>query len=86
MRFDGAPRLSLAGGQSDRSGSWPSRVWMTMIPDDRAAAIKRRQRRHHLEQLIDVVAEALAESAGQQEVSLHVDDDQRGLARDETER
>ena len=40
MRFDGAPRLSFAGGQSDRSGSWPSRVWMTMTPADRAAAIK----------------------------------------------
>ena len=39
MRFDGAPRLSLAGGQSDRSGSCPSRVWITMIPASRAAAI-----------------------------------------------
>ena len=29
----------------------------------------------------DVVAERLAEAAGQQEVALHVDDDQRGLAR-----
>src|SRR6478735_3665324 len=34
-----------------------------------------------LQQLVDVVAEARAETAGQQEVALHVDDDQRGLAR-----
>ena len=47
---------------------------------------QRGQRRHHLEQLVDVVAEALAETAGQQEVALHVDDDQRGLACDERER
>jgi hypothetical protein len=26
------PRASLAGGQSDRSGRWPSRVWMTGRP------------------------------------------------------
>ena len=32
MRSDGAPRLSLAGGQSLRSGTWPSRVWMTVMP------------------------------------------------------
>ena len=57
-----------------------------MIPDDRAAAISAGERRDHLEQLIDIVAKALAESAGQQEVSLHVDDDQGCLARDERKR
>ena len=46
---------------------------------------QRRQRGHHFEQLIDVVAQALAETAGQQEISLHVDDDQRRLALDDTE-
>jgi hypothetical protein len=44
------------------------------------------QCRHDLEQLVDVVAQALAKAARQQEVSLHVDHDQRGLARYESER
>ena len=44
------------------------------------------QRWHHLLQQGDVVAEGLAESAGQQEVSLHVDDDQGGAADVERER
>ncbi len=35
MRFD---RHSLLGGQSDRSGRWPSRVWITVIPTARQAA------------------------------------------------
>ena len=35
------PRVSLAGGQSDRSGRWPSRVWMTNIPFSRALASTR---------------------------------------------
>src|SRR6185437_8892162 len=34
----GLPRWSLAGGQSARSGRWPSRVWMTVIPAVRLAA------------------------------------------------
>ena len=38
IRLDGAPRLSFAGGQSDRSGRWPSLVWMTVMPAARAAA------------------------------------------------
>ena len=38
MRRLGSPRLSLAGGQSDRSGTWPSRVWITVSPTSRAAA------------------------------------------------
>ena len=38
IRFDGAPRASLAGGASARSGRCPSRVWMTSMPAARAAA------------------------------------------------
>ena len=38
MRRDGSPRVSLAGGQSLRSGTWPSRVWITVIPIPRAVA------------------------------------------------
>jgi hypothetical protein len=38
MLFVGSPRLSLAGGQSDRSGTWPSRVWITVSPTSRAVA------------------------------------------------
>src|SRR6478735_8248878 len=33
----GLPRRSFAGGRSDRSGRWPSRVWMIMSPASRAA-------------------------------------------------
>ena len=39
------------------------------------------QRRHHLLQQRDVVAQGFAESSGQQEVSLHVDHDEGGGAR-----
>ena len=42
IRSDGLPRRSFAGGRSDRSGRWPSRVWMTVIPVSRAAASTRR--------------------------------------------
>ena len=38
IRRLGSPRLSFAGGQSDRSGTCPSRVWITVIPASRAAA------------------------------------------------
>ena len=38
MRKEGAPRSTLAGGASDRSGRCPSRVWMTRMPLSRAAA------------------------------------------------
>ena len=38
MRKLGAPRSTLAGGASERSGRWPSRVWMTSKPIARAAA------------------------------------------------
>ena len=41
MRMEGAPRATLAGGASERSGRWPSRVWMTSMP----AASRRRQQR-----------------------------------------
>ena len=38
MRRLGAPRSTLAGGASDRSGRWPSRVWTTSMPLSRAAS------------------------------------------------
>ena len=38
MRRLGSPRLSLAGGQSDRSGTCPSRVWITVRPTARAVS------------------------------------------------
>ena len=38
IRRLGSPRLSFAGGQSDRSGTCPSRVWITVIPASRTAA------------------------------------------------
>ncbi|MGY3364507.1 hypothetical protein ACVWZL_001632 [Bradyrhizobium sp. GM2.4] len=37
MRSDGAPRSTFAGGASERSGRWPSRVWITSMPVSRAA-------------------------------------------------
>ena len=43
MRRLGAPRAIFAGGASDRSGRWPSRVWMTSMPASRAAASIARQ-------------------------------------------
>ena len=62
IRLLGAPRSSLAGGQSDLAG----------------AVEQGPQRRDGAAQLSDVVAEALAEAAGFEEVALHVDDEQRG--------
>ena len=80
------PRVSLAGGQSDRSGRWPSRVWMTSMP------LLAGRVQHPLrgldggEQQRGVVAELLAEPAGQDEVALHVDDDERRGGRVELDR
>ena len=72
----GLPRRRLAGGQSDRSGLWHSRVWTIGRP----AARKRVQQPAHVGhdrlQPGDVVAERFAEAAGLDEVALHVDDDQ----------
>jgi len=36
-----SPRSRLAGGQSDRSGRWASRVWITGMPSQRAVASSR---------------------------------------------
>src|SRR3954454_242071 len=44
------------------------------------------QRRDDFEKLIYVISETFAKAARQQEVSLHVDDDQRGLAWHQTKR
>src|SRR5262245_49371478 len=38
MRIAGSPRSTFSGGASVRSGRCPSRVWMTRMPDRRAAA------------------------------------------------
>src|SRR6478735_1336345 len=38
IRWDGLPRCSFAGGQSERSARWPSLVWMTSMPEALAAA------------------------------------------------
>ncbi len=74
------PRASLAGGQSDRSGRWPSRVWTTSRPAPRAASRTRRVGSMARRKQRDVVAERFAEAARIDEVALHVDDDQRGGA------
>ena len=73
-----APRSTLAGGTSDRSGRWPSRVWMTSSPARARGGEQRRGRaRSAAREQRDVVAEHLAEAAGLEEIALHVDDDDR---------
>ena len=80
MRKVGLPRMRLAGGQSDRSAAMrlarvhdrPARGFARPRAARRSAR-SRMQRRH-------VVAERGAEAAGLDEVALHVDDDERGLA------
>src|SRR6185295_15942739 len=47
---------------------------------------QRGQRRDYLEQLVHIIAEAFTETPGQQEVSLHFDHDECGLACDDRER
>ncbi len=86
MRKLGAPRSTLAGGASDRSGRWPSRVWMTSMPVSRAASSTARDRLHRARQLRDVIAERFAEAAGLHEIALHVDDEKRGLGPVERDR
>ena len=78
MRKLGAPRSILAGGASDRSGRWPSRVWMTSMPVCARRLQHAAQRLDRARKLRDVVAERFAEAAGLQKVALHVDDQQRG--------
>ena len=86
MRRLGSPRLSLAGGQSDRSGTCPSRVWITVRPTARAVVQHLLERGDDGLQVADVVAERLAEAARLDEVALHVDDHQRGGGGVERER
>ena len=77
MRFD---RHSLLGGQSDRSGRWPSRVWMIVIPPrGRRPALGRRLQAGPGE--LEVVAHGVDVAAGAAEVDLPVDVHQGGAAR-----
>ena len=82
MRSVGAPRSTFARGASDRSGRWPSRVWMTSMPRAARRVEQRAARLDGRAQQRDVVAERLAEAAGLEEVALHVDDHERRRAAD----
>ncbi len=80
MRSAPCPRSRLAGGRSDRSGLWLSRVWMI---GPALVAKQADQRRHGRDDRLeprDIVAERVAEAALLDEVPLHVDHDERGLA------
>ena len=77
MRSGPPPRARLAGGQSDRSGRWHSRVWMTGRPARRKPSMQPLGRRDAGRELRDVVAERGAEAARLEEVALHVDHHQR---------
>ena len=80
------PRTFLAGGRSERSGRWPSRVCI----DQQAGGAPGRQqpavRLDRAAQLRDVVAQHLAKAAGLEEVALHVDDQQGAFGRPQFER
>ena len=78
MRSEGSPRSTLCFGASERSGRWPSRVWITSIPAARAAASILRSGGDRGLQPRHVVAERLAEAARLEKIPLHVDDDEGG--------
>jgi hypothetical protein len=81
MRSDGLPRSRLAGGQSDRSGH----VALAGVHHRPAAGAPGRQQRPMSARwrtaAVTSLPSAGAEAAGLDEVALHVDDDQRGVAR-----
>ena len=81
MRSAGLPLFLFDGGQSDRSGRCPSRVWITVSLADLVAASTRCSGGMTWRSWLDIVAEALAEAARLDEVALHVDDQQRGVLR-----
>ena len=85
MRLAPRPRTIFVGGQSARSGLWPSRVWITIMPVCARRVEHAPARRDHRLQRRDVVAERLAEAARLDEVALHVDDDERRRFRVELE-
>src|SRR5262245_60816874 len=78
IRSLGFPRSSLTGGTSDRSGRWPSRVWITKCPHRRAVSSTARQGSIAAGKRRYVIAERFAEAPRLEEVALHVDDDERG--------
>ena len=81
----GVPRARLAGGQSDRSGRWHSRVCRIVQPLSRKAPISAATVGTICDHRREIVAERLAEAAGLEEVALHVDHDERRARRIEAE-
>ena len=77
MQVFARPRAFLAGGRSNRSGRWPSRVWRTGRPSDAPGRQQAAVRLDGAAKLRHVVAEHFAEAAGLEEVALHVDDQKR---------
>ncbi len=75
----GRTAVDFCGRCVRETGRWPSRVWMTKRPgcacgcENAAAGLNARL------QLGDIVAERFAETAGFEKITLHVDDDERGL-------
>ena len=80
MRTDGWPRSILAFGASERSGRWPSRVWITSMPAARAASSTALQGATAALEQRHIVAERFPEAARLEEVALHVDDDECGAS------
>ncbi len=78
MRSAGAPRARLAGGQSERSGAWLSRVCRIVQPFARKVPISAATVGMISIDRLEIVAERLAEAAGLEKVALHVDHDERG--------
>ena len=76
MRSDGLPRLRLDGGQSARSARCTSRLWTTTPPAFSPRSKNGLASRDDGFEQRHVVAQALAKTAGLDEVALHVDDDQ----------
>ena len=75
------PRASLAGGQSERSGRWPSRVWTISMPGGAGRLEHGRERaRWPARSRLTSLPSSLAEAARLEEVALHVDQHQRGGA------
>jgi len=80
------PRVSFAGGQSDRSGRWPSRVWTMNIFFSRAFA-NTLSRGGTAASSSEVSLPSISpKPPGKDEVALHVDDNERSGLGIEVER
>lgn len=78
-------RVSLAGGQSLRSGRWPSRVWITVMPAARHASRTRRVGSMVVRRSETSLPKSFPKPPRFEKVTLQVDDHECGCLRIEAD-